>query len=337
VIVNAGAVVAVAATAQGGRPHAETLALDMAGARAAGATVYVTLEPCSHHGRTPPCADALLSAGVGRVVTAIDDPDPRVSGAGHARLRKAGIAVTEGVLADEVRDELAGYLSRHLNNRPQVILKLAVSADDKITAERGKPTRITGPEVKARVHLMRSRADAIMVGVSTVLADNPDLTCRLPGLCHRSPVRVVSDSKLSIPLDSRLVETARQVPVWVMTTKAASEQKQSELVARGVRVFSCASTQDGKVELADMMARLAQEGISTVLAEGGAHMARALLEQDLVDRVHLFSAPGKLGEGGLAALAGLPLDTVRASAKFRQAAENEKLGKDWLATYVRVR
>jgi diaminohydroxyphosphoribosylaminopyrimidine deaminase/5-amino-6-(5-phosphoribosylamino)uracil reductase len=149
VIVNAGAVVAVAATAQGGRPHAETLALDMAADRAAGATVYVTLEPCSHHGRTPPCADALLSAGVGRVVTAIDDPDPRVSGAGHARLRKAGIAVTEGVLADEVRHELAGYLSRHLNNRPQVILKLAVSADGKITAERGKPTRITGPEVKA--------------------------------------------------------------------------------------------------------------------------------------------------------------------------------------------
>jgi diaminohydroxyphosphoribosylaminopyrimidine deaminase/5-amino-6-(5-phosphoribosylamino)uracil reductase len=337
VIVNAGAVVAVAATAQGGRPHAETLALDMAADRAAGATVYVTLEPCSHHGRTPPCADALLSAGVGRVVTAIDDPDPRVSGAGHARLRKAGIAVTEGVLADEVRHELAGYLSRHLNNRPQVILKLAVSADDKITAERGKPTRITGPEVKARVHLMRSRADAIMVGVSTVLADNPDLTCRLPGLSQLSPVRVVSDSKLSIPLDSRLVETADLVPVWVMTTEAASAQKRSDLEARGVRVITCASTKDGKVELADMMARLAQEGISTVLAEGGAHMARALLEQDLVDKVHLFSAPGKLGEGGLAALAGLPLDTVRASAKFRHAAENEKLGKDWLATYVRVR
>jgi diaminohydroxyphosphoribosylaminopyrimidine deaminase/5-amino-6-(5-phosphoribosylamino)uracil reductase len=187
------------------------------------------------------------------------------------------------------------------------------------------------------VHLMRSRADAIMVGVSTVLADNPDLTCRLPGLSQLSPVRVVSDSKLSIPLDSRLVETADEVPVWVMTTEAASAQKRSDLEARGVRVITCASTKDGKVELADMMARLAQEGISTVLAEGGAHMARALLEQDLVDKVHLFSAPGKLGEGGLAALAGLPLDTVRASAKFRHAAENEKLGKDWLATYVRVR
>jgi diaminohydroxyphosphoribosylaminopyrimidine deaminase/5-amino-6-(5-phosphoribosylamino)uracil reductase len=337
VIVKAGAVVAVASTAEGGRPHAETQALDMAGDAAKGATAYVTLEPCSHHGRTPPCADALISAGIGRVVTAIDDPDPRVSGAGHAALREAGIEVTEGVLADQVRDQLAGYLSRHLNNRPQVILKLAVSADGKIAAERGKPTRITGPEVKARVHLMRSRADAIMVGVSTVLADDPELTCRLPGLFHRSPVRVVSDSKLSIPLQSHLVRSAREVPVWVMTTNQASPQARNELEAKGVCVITCASTADGKVDLAGMMQKLAHEGISTVLAEGGAHMARALLEEDLVDQVHLFSAPSKLGKEGLAALAGLPLDTIRASAKFRHMAENEKLGTDWLATYARVR
>jgi diaminohydroxyphosphoribosylaminopyrimidine deaminase/5-amino-6-(5-phosphoribosylamino)uracil reductase len=301
VIVNAGAVVAVAATAQGGRPHAETLALDMAADRAAGATVYVTLEPCSHHGRTPPCADALISAGVGRVVTAIDDPDPRVSGAGHARLRKQASPSPKACLLMRFATSWQGYLSRHLNNRPQVILKLAVSADGKITAERGKPTRITGPEVKARVHLMRSRADAIMVGVSTVLADNPDLTCRLPGLSQLSPVRVVSDSKLSIPLDSRLVRSADLVPVWVMTTEAASAQKRSDLEARGVRVITCASTADGKVELADMMARLAQEGISTVLAEGGAHMARALLEQDLVDQgAPVFSAgqTGRRRAGG---------------------------------------
>ena len=337
VIVNRGTVVAVSPTAEGGRPHAETQALDMAGDAAKGATAYVTLEPCSHHGRTPPCADALISSGIGRVVTAIVDPDPRVSGAGHARLRQAGVEVTEGVLANQVRDQLAGYLSRHLNNRPQVILKLAVSSDGKITAERGKPTRITGPEVKARVHLIRSRADAILVGVSTVLADDPELTCRLPGLFHRSPVRVVPDSKLSIPLDCQLVRSAREVPVWIMTTDQAPAQARNELGSRGVRVITCASTADGKVDLASMMQELAQQGISTVLAEGGAHMARALLEADLIDQVFLFSAPKKLGESGLAALAGLPLDTIRSSANFRHSAENEKLGTDWLATYARVR
>lgn len=337
VIVKDGSIVAVAATGEGGRPHAETMAIEMAGGAARGATAYVTLEPCSHHGRTPPCADALVSAGIARVVTGIEDPDPRVSGAGHARLREAGIDVREGMLADEVRHELRGYLMRRVSKRAYVTLKLAVSADGKIAERPGQPTAITGPEVKARVHLLRARSDAIMVGVSTVLADDPDLTCRLPGMAGRSPVRVVSDSKLSIPLTSKLVRTAREVPVWVMTVEGADTGRAAALAAKGVEVIACKATADGKVDLNDMLERLAARGIGHVLAEGGAHMARALVEADLVDEALLFSAPGKIGPQGLDAMAGLPLDAIRASRNFRALGENEKLGADWLARYVRVR
>ena len=337
VIVKDGAIVAVAATGRGGRPHAEATALSMAGERARGATVYVTLEPCSHHGRTPPCADALIGAGVARVVTGLVDPDPRVSGSGHMRLRNAGIEVSEGILASEVRQELRGYLTRRSSNRAYVTLKLAVSADGKIARQAGSPTAITGPEVKARVHLLRAEADAILVGVSTVLADDPELTCRLPGMQDRSPIRVVSDSRLSIPPTCNLVRSARETPVWIMTTGNADPQARAALEARGVRIIECAQTPDGKVDLADMLTRLAAEGISNVLAEGGAHMARALVEAGLADEVLLFTAPVKLGAGGLDAMAGLPLDTVRASASFRAQSENEKLGTDWLARYLRVR
>jgi diaminohydroxyphosphoribosylaminopyrimidine deaminase/5-amino-6-(5-phosphoribosylamino)uracil reductase len=337
VIVKDGAIVAVAATGEGGRPHAETIAMEMAGDAARGATAYVTLEPCSHHGRTPPCADALVAAGVARVVTALEDPDPRVSGQGHARLREAGVEVTEGVLAQAVRHELRGYLMRRCNNRSYVTLKLAVSSDGKIAEKAGQPTSITGPEVKARVHLLRARADAIMVGVSTVLADDPDLTCRLPGMADRSPVRVVSDSKLSIPLASKLVRTARTVPVWLMTVEGADVARKAALEAEGVEVIACKATADGKVDLADMLERLAARGIGHVFAEGGAHMARALVEADLVDEALLFTAPKKIGPQGLDAMAGLPLDAVCASRLYRAAGENEKLGADWLARYVRVR
>ena len=337
VIVKDGAIVAAAATGEGGRPHAENLALEMAGSAARGATAYVTLEPCSHHGRTPPCADALVAAGVARVVTGLEDPDPRVSGQGHARLREAGVEVAEGVLADLIRHELRGYLMRNSSNRAYVTLKLAVSTDGKIAQKPGQPTPITGPEVKARVHLLRARADAIMVGVSTVLADDPDLTCRLPGMFDRSPVRVVSDSKLSIPLASKLVHTARDVPVWIMTLEAADPARKTALEAEGVEVIACNATPDGKVDLHDILRKLASRGIGQVFAEGGAHMARALVEADLVDEVLLFTAPAKIGPQGFDAMAGLPLDAVRASRLYRAAGENEKLGADWLARYVRVR
>jgi len=213
VIVKDGIIVGRGWTQDGGRPHAEIEALRRAGGAARGATLYVTLEPCSHHGKSPPCADAIVAAGLARVVSSLEDPNPKVAGAGHARLRAAGIAVDIGFGADEARRDHAGHIRRVRDGRPQVMLKLAVSADGKAGAAGRKPLQITGPQVRDRVHLLRAQSDAIMVGIGTVLADDPLLTCRLPGMSKYSPVRVVLDSKLRLPKTSRLVQGAREVPV----------------------------------------------------------------------------------------------------------------------------
>ncbi len=336
VIVKDGFPVGLGWTGEGGRPHAEPLALAMAGRAAKGATAYVSLEPCAHHGRTPPCAAALIEAGLKRVITAIEDPDPRVAGRGHAILRAAGIEVATGVKAEEARRDLAGFLSRITRKRPHVMLKLAVSRDGMIAAERGRPTAITAELANARVHLMRARADAIMVGISTVLADDPLLTCRLPGMEKRSPVRVVSDSRLSIPLASRLVTSAREVPLWVLTTAKADAKAAGALKAAGADIIACKATADGKVDLTDALAHLAERGIGRLMVEGGAHMARALIEADLVDEAVFLTAPADLGEGGLPALAGLDLAVVTGSGRFRLFDE-EMLGVDRLRAYERSR
>jgi diaminohydroxyphosphoribosylaminopyrimidine deaminase/5-amino-6-(5-phosphoribosylamino)uracil reductase len=322
-------------TELGGRPHAETLALAMAGDAARGATAFVTLEPCSHHGRTAPCADALIAAGLARVVTSLEDPDPRVAGRGHAGLQSAGIAVDTGLLAEQARHDLAGYLSRNLRKRPHVVLKLAVSADGKIAERPGVPTAISGEAARNWVHAMRAEADAVLVGVSTVIADDPALTCRLPGLEGRSPVRVVSDSRASLPLDSRLARSAGEVPVWLLTLAGEDEPRARALAERGVALISCAPTGQGKVDLADALRRLAGRGINRVLAEGGARMAGALIEADLVDEVDLISASKELGAEGLDALAGLPLDAITAGGRFRPAGK-EWLGEDCLSVYERA-
>ena len=209
VVVKDGRVIGRGWTQPGGRPHAETEALRRAGEQAKGATLYVTLEPCSHHGRTPPCADAVVAAGIVRVVSALGDPNPKVAGDGYARLRAAGIAVTEGVCADEARRDHAGHIRRILDERPHVLLKLAVSADGKAALAGGRPAAITGEATRARVHMMRAMSDAILVGIGTVLADDPALTCRLPGMLSASPVRVVLDSDLRLPVRSALVASAR--------------------------------------------------------------------------------------------------------------------------------
>jgi diaminohydroxyphosphoribosylaminopyrimidine deaminase / 5-amino-6-(5-phosphoribosylamino)uracil reductase len=331
VIVAEGRLVGAGWTAEGGRPHAETIALAMAGEAARGATAYVTLEPCSHHGRTEPCAEALVSAGLARVVTGLEDPDPRVAGRGHAALEAAGVAVETGLLADRARRDLAGYLSRNIRKRPHVVLKLAVSADGKIAETPGAPTAITGEAARSWVHAVRAEADAILVGVSTVLADDPDLTCRLPGMASRSPIRVISDSRASLPPDSRVARSATTVPVWLLTLAGAAR----ELTALGVELVACAATDDGKVDLADGLRRLAGRGINRVLAEGGARMARALIEADLVDEVYLLSASKELGPGGLDALAGLPLSAITEAGRFR-ATDEEWLGDDRLNVYERA-
>lgn len=323
-------------TGAGGRPHAETGALAMAGDGARGATAYVTLEPCSHHGRTPPCSRALIAAGVRRVVTAIEDPDPRVSGRGHEALKAAGIAVETGLLAEAARRDLAGYLSRNLRGRPQLVLKLAISSDGKIAETPGAPTAITGEAARGFVHALRAQVDAILVGVSTVVADDPVLTCRLPGLEGRSPVRVVSDSRASLPHGSRLARTACDIPVWLLTLVGEGDPRARGLAELGVSLIHCASTSDGKVDLADGLRRLAERGINRVLAEGGARMARALIEADLVDEVHILSASKALGAGGVDALAGLPLGAITDGMHFRLAGK-EWLGQDLLSVYERAR
>jgi len=299
VIVKDGRVLSVGWTQAGGRPHAETEALGEAGEGARGATAYVTLEPCAHHGRTAPCAEALVKAGVARVVTAIEDPDPRVSGGGHAILRRAGIAVETGLGADEARHDMAGFLTRILRKRPQVILKMAISADHMISGGVGQRTAISGPEARAHVHLLRAQCDAILVGLGTVLADDPELTCRLPGLEHRSPRPFVLGRAGVLPAGSHLAR-------------------------RGAEVL--------RGDVPEVLSGLAARGINRLLVEGGARVARSFLEAGLVDEFQLIRAEKSLGPGAVPVLAGLPLD--QALQPFRLAAQ-EKLGSDLLTVYER--
>lgn len=297
VIVKDGRLLGVGWTQPGGRPHAETVALAMAGLAARGATAYVTLEPCAHHGRTGPCAEALAASGIARVVTALEDPDPRVSGGGHAILRRAGISVETGLGADEARRDMAGFLTRITKKRPQVILKMALSADHKIAGGVGQRTAISGPEAKARVHLLRAQSDAILVGLGTVLADDPELTCRLPGLEARSPVPFVLSRSGDLPPGSHLAR-------------------------RGAEVL--------RGSVPDVLADLGARGINRLMVEGGARVARSFLEAGLVDQFHLIRASGTLGPQGVDALAGLTLD--QALQPFA-VIEQEKLGSDLLTVY----
>ena len=314
-------------TAIGGRPHAETEALAQAGERARGATAYVTLEPCAHHGRTPPCANALVSAGVARVVGAASDPDSRVSGKGYAILREAGIEVVEGVLAAEAADAMAGYLIRSLRKRPEVILKLALSVDGMI----GKPGEgqiaITGAVARRQVHLMRAGVDAVIIGIGTALEDDPELTVRLPGLSARSPARIVLDRQARLPADSKLARSARAVPLLIAACAEADAARKAELERTGARMLAT-ETYDDRVALPELLEDLAAQGMSSVLVEGGAATARYFLEEGLVDRIALFSGAVVIGEGGLAA----PIDASRMPPGFelvREASFGDDRYQEW--------
>jgi diaminohydroxyphosphoribosylaminopyrimidine deaminase/5-amino-6-(5-phosphoribosylamino)uracil reductase len=316
-------------TAVGGRPHAEALALIDAGEAARGATAYVTLEPCAHHGRTPPCADALLRSGIARVVTGIEDPDPRVAGRGHARLVSHGVEITSGVLAADVARLHGGHLLRVRTGRPLITLKMAVSADGRIGRPGAGQVRISGPISKDYAHGLRSCCDAIMVGVGTVLEDDPELTCRLPGLEHRSPVRVVLDATARTPLATHLVESARVVPTWIVTAPDAPADRVAALSAAGARIFVAERDGSGRLDLRDAMFQIGREGITTIVVEGGARVARSLVEADLVDEVKLVRSSVIVGESGVEALAGLPLDRLTDPARFERLAKRP-LGEDSL-------
>jgi diaminohydroxyphosphoribosylaminopyrimidine deaminase / 5-amino-6-(5-phosphoribosylamino)uracil reductase len=320
-------------TQPGGRPHAEVEALRRAGAAARGATIYTTLEPCSHFGQTPPCADAIIAAGIARVVSALDDPNPEIAGEGYRRLRAQGIAVVTGIGAEEARRVHAGHMRRMREGRPHVMLKLAVSADGKAGLAGRRPAAITGEPARERVHRWRALYDAILIGIGTALADDPLLTCRLPGMAGRSPVRVVLDSELRLPPDGKLARGAREVPLWILAEPGALPAREDALREAGaevLRVDGCADRRD----LAAVLKLLATRGITRVMVEGGPTVAAAFLTAGLVDEAVLLRSFGLIGPDGIDALDDLPLTALTQSPHLRSRGV-EVAGSDTIETFER--
>lgn len=331
VIVKDGEIVGRGWTQPGGRPHAEIEALRRAGDLARGATLYVTLEPCCHYGKSPPCADAVVASGIARVVSAMEDPNPEVAGRGHARLRGAGINVDVGVEAAAARRDHAGHIRRMRDGRPHVVLKLAISADGKVAGAARQRLAITGNAVRDQVHLMRARSDAIMIGIGTALADDPVLTCRLPGMAKMSPTRVLLDAGLRLPMQSRLLTTAGETPLWVITGKQSPAASQTAVRQAGAEVL-CVAENEGRLDLREMLELLAKRGITRLMIEGGPTVASALIEADLVDEVVLFHSSVVIGEEGLPALE--PRAAQLLSQHLAQIS-SEPVGRDRQETYQR--
>jgi diaminohydroxyphosphoribosylaminopyrimidine deaminase/5-amino-6-(5-phosphoribosylamino)uracil reductase len=317
-------------TGRGGRPHAETVALAEAGAAARGATVYVTLEPCSHHGQTPPCATALMEAGVARVVAAVEDPDPRVRGKGFAALRDADIEVVTGVCAKQAAELNAGFFKRVREGRPLVTLKIAQSIDGKTATATGDSKWITGEAARAYGHLLRARHDAILIGIGTAMADDPQLTCRLPGLEDRSPLRVVLDTRLKLNEWSRLAQSASKTPTLVFTTADGG----GSLAACGVEVAKIARDARGRPDLAAVLADLAKRGITRLLVEGGATVHAAFLDRGLADRLEIFRSPLVLGAAGHDGIDSLAALTLGEAPRFRPTGRRS-FGADLLESFTR--
>ncbi|MCS6891501.1 MAG: bifunctional diaminohydroxyphosphoribosylaminopyrimidine deaminase/5-amino-6-(5-phosphoribosylamino)uracil reductase RibD [Rhodovarius sp.] len=334
VLVRDGMVVGRGWTQPGGRPHAEAEALRRAGPAARGATAYVTLEPCSHWGRTPPCCDALIAAGLARVVVAMRDPDPRVDGRGLARLRAAGIAVEEGLLEEEARRLQQGFLRRITLGLPMVTLKLATTLDGRIATAGGESRWITGEAARRAVHAARARHDAVLVGSGTVLADDPLLTVR--GLGLPSPPRVVWDARLRLPLASRLVATAREVPLWLLTAPGHPPARLAPYLAAGVEVITAPpAVAGGGLDPRAALQALAARGITRILCEGGGRLAAALLRERLVQRLLWFHAPATLGAEGLPAIGALGLPDLAAMPRFRPL-DSRPLPPDMLTEFEEI-
>jgi diaminohydroxyphosphoribosylaminopyrimidine deaminase/5-amino-6-(5-phosphoribosylamino)uracil reductase len=335
VLVREGRVIGRGWTQPGGRPHAETEALARAGAAARGATAYVTLEPCSHHGRTPPCCDALIAAGIARVVVALRDPDSRVDGRGLDRLRAAGIAVEEGLLGAEAAALNAGFLFRITEGRPLVTLKIGATLDGRIATQAGESRWITGEAARREVHALRARHDAVMVGSGTAIADDPDLTCRIPRLSPVTMLRVVADARLRLPLASRLVRSALEAPSWLLTGPGHRPSALAPYRTAGVEVVVLRRARGGGLQPRQMLAALAARGVTRLLVEGGAQLGAAFLQSGLVDRIAWFHAPALMGGDGRAAIGALGLARLAAMPRFRLA-ETRALGQDVLSEYERI-
>jgi diaminohydroxyphosphoribosylaminopyrimidine deaminase/5-amino-6-(5-phosphoribosylamino)uracil reductase len=320
IVARDGRIVGRGWTQDGGRPHAEVVALTQAGTAAKGATAYVTLEPCAHLGQTPPCAEALVKAGVARVVAAVEDPDPRVKGKGFAILREAGVEVAVGVLEKEAAELNAGFFLRITANRPLVTVKIAQSADGK-TMRAGADKWITGEEARRFGHLLRAKHDAILIGVGTALADDPELTCRLPGLEKYSPLRVVLDTHLRLPETGKLARLARQVPTIVFTTSDGGDGLRNN----GIEVLKVMPDAQGRPDVGALLNELARRGVTRLLVEGGATIVWAF--RDFADRLEIFTAPLTLGNAGGGAL------TLETTGFLRVS--RRTLGPDVLESFAR--
>ena len=335
VIVRDGTVIARGRTRDGGRPHAEADALAQAGGAARGATVYVTLEPCSHFGKSPPCADALVNAGVAKVVSALEDPNPEVNGQGHARLRSAGIVVEVGEGAEEAAEINAGFLLQLREGRPLFHLKMATSLDGRIATASGESKWITGAAARANGQHLRATHDAILVGANTVAIDDPELTCRLPGLDSYSPVRVVLDSRARLSPGSKLALTANRTPVWLICTKAAPPAAREALQAKGVKLVEVASNAQGRVDVAAAAGELGRRRLTRVLVEGGGEVAAAFLKAGLVDRVTSCQAGLLLGADSRSAVGALALQKLDFAPRFSLVSSRSVDG-DVLETWHRA-
>jgi len=334
-IVRDGVVLGRGVTAPGGRPHAEVVALAEAGEAARGATLYVTLEPCSHTGVTPPCADAIVAAGIARVVCALEDPDVRVAGRGFARLRDAGVAVAVGPGEAQARRDHRGHILRVTAGRPMVTLKLALTADGYAAGEEHDARlAITGEAANSAVQVMRSLHDAIMIGLGTARDDDPLLTVRLPGVAQR-PLRVVLDSRLDLPLASRIVETAREFPTVVVTTAAAPAAREAALAAKGVETARVEADPSGAVDLGAALRLLGRRGVTRVFSEGGPRVAARLIALGFVDEAALFAAVKPLGRRGRPALDAAAHAALVDLAQYR-ALEPETYGTDTLRRFERI-
>lgn len=336
VVTPSGEIVGRAWTAPGGRPHAEATALERAGAKAEGSSVYVTLEPCAHAGgRGLPCSDVIVATGVKRVVIGLPDPDPRTAGRGIARLKAAGIEVEQGVLAAAAASVTLGHLMRVTEGRPAVTLKLAVGADGRMPKGDGAPVWITGPDARAHGHLLRAMNDAILVGRGTVNADDPTLTCRLPGMSCRSPVRVVLDRRLRTPPDAKIFEDI-MVPVWLLCAAGEFQDNAELLHEHGAEIVPVPIDDHGLIDVQDALETLAHRGITRVLVEGGPSVARAFLDADLVDEAVIYQGAQPAGEEGLTPFSGDGLDRLTASGHFTYVA-SRSFGPDRMTWWRRIR
>ncbi len=322
-------------TQPGGIPHAETVALSRAGPNAKGCTAYVTLEPCAHHGRTPPCAAALIAAGVARVVIATNDPNPKVDGQGAAMLRNAGIVVTSGILEDVARAQHVGFMSRISTGRPMVTLKLAASFDGRIAMASSESQWITGPIARRLVHAQRACHDAVMVGGGTARSDDPTLIVRDLGVRHQ-PVRVIWSRQLDLPLQGRLAQTAKDVPLWILHTSDADSHLTDAWSGLGAQLITVPTGTDRRLDPAKALTALGDAGLTRIYCEGGSSLAASLLVADLVDDVISFNAGIGIGGEGLPMVGEMGLLKLAAAKKFDLLAV-QKAGNDTMSHWRAAR